>query len=424
MKKKLFIFLTLLVVLAAAAALGYSYMQRNNKAVSFRTVAASRGDLRAMVTATGTVSAVTTVQVGTQVSGTVKELFVDFNSRVKKGQILARIDPALSEARVAQAKANLQAAVANVGRAEASLLDANRTLERNKTLFAGNYIARSDLDAADTAWAVARAQLIAAEAAVEQQKASLNQEETNLSYTQILSPVNGIVISRSVDIGQTVAASFQTPTLFSIAEDLTRMQIETNVDEADIGQVQVEQAVQFTVDAYPEMTFSGRVSEVRNAPATMSSVVTYGVIVRVANPELKLKPGMTANVSIITAEEKNVLKIPNASLRFKWQSATGTDSEPQVEGTRRERGGGEDRPPSGRAESGTRPDRGQESGGRPRIAGASPGESPAEGTRRERGAGGDDRPPSGRVGAGARPDRGQESGGRPQSAPASAGTPQ
>ena len=318
MKKKILVSVVLAVILALG---GFYLLKSKGNAVQFKTAKVSRGDLRATVTATGTVSAVTTVLVGTQVSGTVKQLFVDFNSPVKKGQLLAQIDPALSDAKVAQSKANLQAAAANVEKAEAALLDANRTLERNRTLFARNFIARSDLDTADTNRLSALAQLNVAKAQVEQQKAALNQDETNLDYTRILSPVDGIVISRNVDIGQTVAASFQTPTLFSIAQDLTRMQIDTNVDEADIGKVRVGQLVQFTVDAYPDSTFPGGVSEIRNAPTTIQNVVTYDVVVKVANPELKLKPGMSANVSIITALEKGVLKVPNAALRFKWQSA-------------------------------------------------------------------------------------------------------
>ena len=318
MKKKILVSVVLAVVLALG---GFYLLKNKGNGVQFKTAKVSRGDLRATVTATGTVSAVTTVLVGTQVSGTVKQLLVDYNSPVKKGQLLAQIDPALSDAKVAQSKANLQAAVANVEKAEAALLDADRTLERNRTLFARNFIARSDLDTADTNRLSALAQLNVAKAQVEQQKAALNQDETNLDYTRILSPVDGTVISRNVDIGQTVAASFQTPTLFSIAQDLTRMQIDTNVDEADIGKVRVGQPVQFTVDAYPDSTFPGRVSEIRNAPTTIQNVVTYDVVVKVANPELKLKPGMTANVSIITALEKGVLKVPNAALRFKWQPA-------------------------------------------------------------------------------------------------------
>jgi HlyD family secretion protein len=297
------------VVLAALLAAGgwYFLMQQRAKGVQFKTARVTRGDLAARVTATGTVSAVTTVLVGTQVSGTIKQLFVDYNSPVKQGQLLAQIDPALSEAKVAQSRANLQAAVAGVAKAQAALADAERTLERSRTLFARNFIARSDLDTAETSRITALAQLDVARAQVEQQKAALSQDETNLNYTRILSPVDGIVISRNVDIGQTVAASFQTPTLFSIAQDLTRMQIDTSVDEADIGRVLVGQPVQFTVDAYPDHPFSGRVAEIRNAPTTVQNVVTYNVVVKVANPELKLKPGMTASVSIITTREKDVL---------------------------------------------------------------------------------------------------------------------
>ncbi len=315
MIKKIVVAAVLIGVLAAG---GFALFKNRGNGPQFRTEKVTRGDLRAAVTATGTVSAVTTVLVGTQVSGTVKELFVDFNAPVKKGQLLAQIDPALSEARVAQAKANLQAAEANVQKAEVALQDAVRTLERNRALFAKNYIARSDLDTAETSQLSAQAQLSAARAQVEQSRAALQQEETNLRYTRILSPVDGVVISRNVDIGQTVAASFQTPTLFSIAQDLTRMQIDTNVDEADIGRIRVGQSVQFTVDAYPDVQFPGKVSEIRNAPITVQNVVTYDVVVKVANPEHKLKPGMTANVSIITASAQGALKIPNAALRFKW----------------------------------------------------------------------------------------------------------
>ena len=325
MKKKIFVSVVLVVVLALG---GFYWLKHRENKVQFKTVPVARGDLLAAVTATGTVSAVTTVQVGTQVSGTVKELFVDFNSPVKKGQLLARIDPALSEAKVAQSRANVQAALANVEKAEAALADANRTLERNRTLYARNFIARSDLDTAETNRLSALAQLNVARAQVEQQKAALHQDETTLDYTRILSPVDGTVISRNVDIGQTVAASFQTPTLFSIAQDLTRMQIDTSVDEADIGRIKVGQSVRFTVDAYPDNTFPGRVSEIRNAPTTVQNVVTYNVVVKVANPELKLKPGMTANVSIITRQEKGVLLVPNAALRFKWQPSAAPSGRP------------------------------------------------------------------------------------------------
>lgn len=307
------------ILLAALAAGGWFLLNGKGNGVQFQTVKVTRGDLRAAVTATGTVNAVTTVLVGTQVSGTVKEILVDFNSPVKKGQLLAQIDPELFQAKVAQARANLQSAEANVEKAATVLQDANRTLERNRSLWQKNYIARSELDASETSQQSAMAQLSVAKAQVEQTRAALRQEETNLQYTRILSPVDGVVISRNVDVGQTVAASFQTPTLFSIAQDLTRMQIETNVDEADIGRIKVGQQVQFTVDAYPDRLFPGKVAEVRNAPTTVQNVVTYTVVVKVANPELKLKPGMTANVSIITAQEKDILKVPNAAIRFKWQ---------------------------------------------------------------------------------------------------------
>ena len=305
----------LLVVLLAAGL--FFYFKNGNNAPKFKTQTAARGDLRATVTATGTMNAVTTVLVGTQVSGTISKLYVDFNSPVKKGQILAQIDPATFQAQVDQARANMMAARANVQKAEAAVVDTKRTMERNKTLFARNLIAKSDEDTAETNYLSAEAQLSASKAAVAQTKAALDFAETNFRYTKIISPVDGTVISRNVDVGQTVAASFQTPTLFNIAQDLTRMQIDTSVDEADIGKIKVDQPVEFAVDAYPEITFKGKVSEVRNAPITVQNVVTYDVVVRVDNPELKLKPGMTANVSIILDEKKGVLRVPNAALRFR-----------------------------------------------------------------------------------------------------------
>jgi HlyD family secretion protein len=313
-KKKVFIAAGAAVLLIAAASWFFFH---NNKGPSFKTVKADRGELQAAVTATGTVNAVTTVLVGTQVSGTIKELYVDYNSLVKKGQALAQIDPASFQAQVDQARANLRLAEANVEKAAAAAQDAKRTFERNRTLYASNFIARSDLDTAETNAASNTAALSAARAQVQQSRAALTLAETNLHYTRILSPVNGTVISRSIDVGQTVAASFQTPTLFTIAQDLTRMQIDTNVDEADIGRVKVGQAVTFTVDAYPESPFQGEVSEIRNAPITVQNVVTYDVVVKVANPDLKLKPGMTANVSIIIDRRSAALKVPNAALRFR-----------------------------------------------------------------------------------------------------------
>jgi len=283
----------------------------------FMTEPITRGDITTAVTATGTVNAVTTVNVGTQVSGRVKDIYVDYNSRVTKGEVIAQIDPALFEAQVAQARANLANAKANLDKAEATLVDARRTMDRYKELFARNLVARSDLDTAETNYATDAASVAAAKTQIDQAAAALALAETNLHYTKIVSPVNGVVISRNVDVGQTVAASFQTPTLFVIAADLTKMQIDTSVDEADISSVKAGQEVEFSVDAYPDETFKGRVSQVRNAAVTVQNVVTYDVVVTVDNKDLKLKPGMTAEVSVITAVARDVLRIPDAALRFR-----------------------------------------------------------------------------------------------------------
>ncbi|MDO8723984.1 MAG: efflux RND transporter periplasmic adaptor subunit [Syntrophales bacterium] len=315
----------------------------NSDFQNFKTEKASLGDIRSTVTATGTVNPVKTVLVGTQVSGTIKTLHVDFNSFVKKGQLLAQIDPSTFDAQVDQAKANLFSAEANVEKAEAALLEVKRALVRNKALFSSDLIARSELDTSETNEMSAAAQLKAARAQVEQSRAALRVAETNLRYTNIISPVDGMVISRNVDVGQTVAASFQTPTLFNIAQDLSRMQIDTNVDEADIGRIRFSQPVEFTVDAYPDKTFRGLVSVIRNAPITVQNVVTYDVVVLVQNQEFMLKPGMTANVAIITATKKDVLKIPNAALRFQMDRGTKADRAPEAEalkgGKSRERKG-------------------------------------------------------------------------------------
>ena len=311
--KKILIGAAVAAVVAVAAFIAF---RGKNNDMKFGTDRVVRGDIVSTVTATGTVNAVTTVLVGTQVSGTIKNILVDFNSPVKKGQLIAQIDPATFEAQVDQARANLFSAKANLERAEATLVDSERTMKRNRELFTKNLIARSDVDTAETNYATSKAQVSASKAQVSQTEAALRNAETNLRYTRILSPVDGIVVSRNVDIGQTVAASFQTPTLFNIAQDLTKMQIDTSVDEADIGRIREGQAVEFTVDAYPDITFKGEVAQVRNAPITVSNVVTYDVVVKVANPELKLKPGMTANVSVIITTKQGVLKIPNAALRF------------------------------------------------------------------------------------------------------------
>lgn len=284
--------------------------------ITYKTSRLEKGTIVAAISATGTVNPVTTVQVGSQVSGTIQRLLVDYNSQVRKGQVIAEIDPALFLAQVEQSRGNALNAQAGVQKARVTLADAKRTLERNQQLVGQGIISQSDFDAAQTAYDAAQAGIKSAEAAVIQTRGALSQAETNLKNSVIRSPVDGVVISRSIDVGQTVAASFQTPTLFSIAQDLTKMQIETSVDEADISRARLGQAVTFTVDAYPDRNFKGRVTQIRSAPITVQNVVTYIVIVQVDNKDLQLKPGMTANVSIETGRREGVLRLPSAALRF------------------------------------------------------------------------------------------------------------
>jgi HlyD family secretion protein len=312
--KKLVVTITIAVLVAAGLIVFYA---EKEKGVQFKTALLTRGPIRATVTATGAMNAVTTVQVGTQVSGTLKKLYVDYNSTVKKGQVIAEIDPATFQAQVDQARANLMAAKANVQKADATLIDSRRIRDRNRQLFSRNLIARSDVDTAEANHDANEAQLNASKAQVAQMEAALRFAETNLRYARIISPVDGIVVSRSVDVGQTVAASFQTPTLFTIAQDLTKMQIDTSIDEADIGKIKTGQEAEFTVDAYPDRTFQGRVEQIRIAPITVQNVVTYDVVVKVDNKDMLLKPGMTANVSVVVANRENVLKVPNTALRFR-----------------------------------------------------------------------------------------------------------
>lgn len=313
--KKTIIFVAALSV--AGLAVWFFLLRESNQAVKYKTAKIEKGPIESKVSATGTLNAVVTVQVGSQVSGTIKELYADFNSAVKKDQVITRLDQKTFIAQRDQAKANLINARANVEKSNADLIDKKQKFDRVSKLHKEGLIAQSDRDSAEAAYLSSEAQLKSAEAQVEQYKASLELAEVNLDYTVIKSPVDGIVISRNVDIGQTVAASFQTPTLFTIAKDLTKMQVNTNVDEADIGAVRVGQEATFTVDAYPELIFKGVVSQIRNAPIIVQNVVTYDVIIEVANKEMKLKPGMTANVSIVTYHRDDVLKVSNAALRFK-----------------------------------------------------------------------------------------------------------
>lgn len=309
--------LLVLIIIIALIAAGYFYLQQNKKEEpKYKTEKVITGEITETVTALGTVNPIVSTIVGAQVSGMIQKIFVTYNSPVTRGQLLAQIDPSTFEAQVAQAQANLMAAKANLEKIKSITANDEKTMNRNKELFAQDFIPRSDLDLAETTYKSDLAQVDAAAAQVKQAEASLKTAKTNLQYTHILSPVKGIVISKNVDIGQTVAASFQTPTLFLVAEDLTKMQIDTNVAESDIGKVKEGQDVEYTLDGYPNLTFKGKVKQVRNSPTTIQNVVTYDVVIAVDNKSLKLKPGMTANVSIITAKKQNILLVSNPCLRF------------------------------------------------------------------------------------------------------------
>jgi len=365
--------LVVVALVVGGAVWAYLYAQSRGNVQKFRTVRVERGPLTAAVSATGNLNAVITVQVGSQVSGQIKDLMVDFNSLVKKNQVIARIDPDIFLAKVNQAKADVESARATVlnqeaqveraradvenaraayseskaqtAKSQVAVVDAKRDFDRKTELFARKLIARSDLDSSqaghDSAIAqvesaraheqalesaiqsataqlrVAQAMLVSARAQVDQKTAGLKQAQVDLDHTTILAPVDGVVVSRQVDVGQTVAASLQAPVLFTIAQDLTKMQVETSVDEADIGRLKVDDRANFTVDAFPGETFSGTVTQIRKAPQIVQNVVTYTVIVGVENPSGKLMPGMTANVKLVVAQKANALKVPNAALRFR-----------------------------------------------------------------------------------------------------------
>jgi HlyD family secretion protein len=281
---------------------------RNDGAANYQTSTITRGPITQAVTATGTLNPVVNVQVGSQVSGNIAKLFVDFNSQVKAGQVVAQIDPALFQATVTQAEGDLANAQATL---ELARVNAKRTQE----LFAKKTSSQADVDQA-------MATLHQSEANVKIKQGALDKARADLDHCTITSPIDGVVISRSVDVGQTVAASLQAPIIFAIANDLTKMQIDANVAEADVGVVKIDQNVDFTVDAFPMQTFHGKVIQVRNAPITVQNVVTYDTVIGVSNPDLKLKPGMTANVSIVIAHKDDVLQIKNAALRYRPPDAT------------------------------------------------------------------------------------------------------
>lgn len=296
---------------------GFWQLGDGAKEPPYVTTPAQKGNITQVVSSTGTLQAVITVQVGSQVSGTIEKLFADFNTKVKAGQIVAQLNQDKFKAGEDQARANLLAAQSNIEKGKVGVADTRRTLERNRELRKRDLMAQSDLDAAQTAYDAALAQLEVNRAQAAQAQAGLKQATVDLNNTVIRSPVDGIVISRNVDVGQTVAASLQAPTLFTIANELAKMEVHTNVDEADVGNVREGQDVVFTVDAFPARRFRGRVHQVRNSPIVVQNVVTYVAVVRIDNKELLLKPGMTANVQFLVSQKENVLTIPNMAMRFK-----------------------------------------------------------------------------------------------------------
>jgi HlyD family secretion protein len=317
-------------MIAAAAAFAAFEFRGQDKPQYF-TTKADRGDIRQVVEATGTINAVITVQVGSQVSGTISHLFVDFNSRVKKGQVVAQIDPALFEGAVLQAKGDLANAKANVVSAKANLEKARATAVQTKADYERTVgltkeavmsqqqldLAKANYDSAVAAVSAADAQVTQAGAQVQQKEAALTVAQTNFDYTTIHAPIDGTVIARNVDVGQTVAASLQAPTLFTIAQDLTKMQVYASTDESDVGMIKNGQVVTFKVDAFPRDTFTGRVSQIRMNATTVQNVVTYNTVIDFANPDLKLFPGMTAYITIPVASTSNVVRVPNGALRYK-----------------------------------------------------------------------------------------------------------
>jgi HlyD family secretion protein len=307
-KQRRFLIIAIVVVVGVLVGLFFFRRGKDKGGDQYRTEAVSQGNISASVNATGTLSAVTTVQVGSQVSGIISKLYADFNSQVKQGQLLAELDPTPFQQTVDQRKAD-------VTKAQVDVANTKVTYNRQKRLADAGLIAQSDLDAAKAAYDGALAGLA-------QSQAALKQAQTNLGYTKIYSPIDGQVVARQYDIGQTVAASFSAPTLFTIAKDLTKMQVQADVDQSDIGQMKVGEPVMFTVDAYPDQPFRGQISQVRLNATVTQNVITYPVIVEVPNPDLKLRPSMTANVTIRVATVRDTLRVPNAALRFRPETAS------------------------------------------------------------------------------------------------------
>jgi HlyD family secretion protein len=321
---------TLVVVVMVAIAVFAAFSFTRGSAPQYMTAKAEQGDIRNVVQATGTVNAVTTVQIGSQVSGTISKLSADFNSHVKKGQVIAQIDPALFQGAVLQASADLQNAKATAAAANANLEKAKASVEQtsadyNRTVLLTKEgvmsqqqleVSKANNDSAVAAVNAAQADLVQSNAQVAQKAAALKVAQINLSNTTITSPIDGVVTNRTVDVGQTVAASLQAPNLFNIAQDLSKMQVDVSTDESDVGQIKIGQAVTFTVDAFPSQKFHGTVSQIRLNPTTVQNVVTYDTVVAFNNPDMKVFPGMTAYVNIPVAEADGVVKVPNAALRY------------------------------------------------------------------------------------------------------------
>jgi HlyD family secretion protein len=373
MKKTVF---ALVILGALGGGFAYYKYRKTPTEPTVTTAAVTRGDIADAVGATGTLQAVTTVQVGTQVSGIVQDLYADFNTLVKKGQVIARLDQSTIQTQIEQARANLVRAQADLERLKVAADDASNKLRRARELSARSLIPATDLETAEVTVRSADAQIRSAEASIAQSQASLKQNEVNLEHTVITAPIDGLVISRNVDRGQTVASSMQAPTLFVLAADLTKMQVVANLDESDVGRIRPGQLVRFHVDAYPAEEFTGTVTQVRLQPIIQQNVVTYATVIDVPNPELKLKPGMTANVNVEIARRTNVIRVPNAALRFRPTNEifaalgqTPPENGPRADfaGRGRGRGNGGVPPPAGTPSTGNRPsaappDRGQRPG--------------------------------------------------------------
>lgn len=312
MRKKTLVVIIIIILIAGVL----FFIPKKSKTSLFQTKQIVRHNLNQTVEASGIVNPVQSVNIGSQVSGRIYKLYVDYNSKVKKGQLLAEIDPALFQASVDKARADLNNAKANYQKVLAQLTYNKANYERYSRLYEKHYVSKDETEAAFATYTASKMELEAMTANINQSKANLETAETNLNYTKIISPVNGIVVSRAVDVGQTVAASFQTPELFVVAEDLTKMQIEVSVSEADIGKIKEGQKAEYTLDGYPDEIFEGFVSQVRINPTTVSNVTTYTVIVSVNNDEQILKPGMNANVTIITQNKEGILCVPNAALKY------------------------------------------------------------------------------------------------------------